>query len=394
MIRVGLLWHSISSTNLGVGALTFSQMAIIDEAAARSGLEVEYVLLGWIAPHTYDMPNKSRIVGAADASLGKVLKGKSNFIKLLNSCDIVFDIGEGDSFSDIYGVKRFSYLIATKLLAIVLNKPLVMSPQTIGPFSRPWAAKLATAVMRRCQRVFARDGMSYSVLENLHVNNRGEAIDVAFRLPYEKRATKVNERIKFGLNVSGLLYAGGYSGRNELGLNFDYAKFTHDLIERVLGELDCDLYLVSHVALAGSEGHHVDDDYSACQELHRRYPSTKLVPAFKSPLDAKSFIASMDFFSGARMHACIGAYSSGVPVVPLAYSRKFNGLFDSLAYSDYCDCKTQSAEEVIIKIVDAYHRRSELAEKVAKGNQIARNKLGSYVDYVAQKLAEIAHVKA
>ena len=67
--------------------------------------------------------------------------------------------------------------------------------------------------------------------------------------------------------------------------------------------------------------------------LRARYPRAIVAPAFRTPVEAKSYIAGMDFFAGARMHACIAAVSSGVPVYPLAYSRKFNGLFvETLGY--------------------------------------------------------------
>jgi hypothetical protein len=48
----------------------------------------------------------------------------------------VLDIGAGDSFTDIYGPKRFAYLWLTKAMAIARRRPLVLSPQTIGPFSK------------------------------------------------------------------------------------------------------------------------------------------------------------------------------------------------------------------------------------------------------------------
>ena len=41
----------------------------------------------------------------------------------------------------------------------------------------------------------------------------------------------------------------------------------------------------------------------------------------------------MDIFSGARMHATIGAFSAGVITIPFSYSRKFEGLYNNLGYS-------------------------------------------------------------
>ena len=46
-------------------------------------------------------------------------------------------------------------------------------------------------------------------------------------------------------------------------------------------------------------------------------------------------MASLDLFMGARMHACIGAFSAGVPTLLLAYSRKFSGLFKETLGYDY-----------------------------------------------------------
>ena len=63
---------------------------------------------------------------------------------------------------------------------------------------------------------------------------------------------------------------------------------------------------------------------------------------------------------GARMHACIAAFSSGVPVVPMAYSRKFEGLFGSLGYDRTVDCTADSAERSW-RILAAYEARVALA---------------------------------
>jgi len=81
---------------------------------------------------------------------------------------------------------------------------------------------------------------------------------------------------------------------------------------------------------------------------------------------------------GARMHACIAAFSSGVPVVPMAYSRKFAGLFGALGYNETVDCTTQSADDILTRIFDAYDRRTELAQAEKAAFQIGLEKLGLY----------------
>ncbi|MBK7050721.1 MAG: hypothetical protein IPH54_08030 [Rhodoferax sp.] len=74
----------------------------------------------------------------------------------------------------------------------------------------------------------------------------------------------------------------------------------------------------------------------------------------------------MNFFTGARMHVYIAAFSSGVPVVPMAYSRKFNGLFGTLGYVEIADCRRETTETVIENIMGGYKRRSVLGAVIAQ----------------------------
>ncbi len=49
-LTIGLLWHSINSGNLGVGALTIGNIALIRRAAEAAGLPVRFVILGFVDP--------------------------------------------------------------------------------------------------------------------------------------------------------------------------------------------------------------------------------------------------------------------------------------------------------------------------------------------------------
>jgi polysaccharide pyruvyl transferase WcaK-like protein len=110
--------------------------------------------------------------------------------------------------------------------------------------------------------------------------------------------------------------------------------------------------------------------------MSKEVPSVTVAPAFTSPSEAKSYIAGMDFFMGARMHACIAAFSSGVPVVPMAYSRKFAGLFGTLGYDETVDCTTQSAQDILTHIFSAFERRSELERSLKLAFELGLKKTG------------------
>ena len=144
---------------------------------------------------------------------------------------------------------------------------------------------------------------------------------------------------------------------------------------------------MSHVI---SETQLVEDDYRASQALAAEFPGVILSPRFVSPSEAKSCIAGMDFFMGARMHACIAAFSSGVPVIPMAYSRKFAGLFGTLGYDRTVDCTSQEGPAIVAAVKEGYENRSALATEVAEAFGKAEARLAIYQNVLRDTLADLA----
>lgn len=389
-LTVGLLWHSFSSDNLGVGALSESQLAICDAAAELAGVDIRYVVFGTTGARNYASKGKALSFGGW-ISIKDLLAGRSRFMAELDQCDLVLDIGEGDSFTDIYGLRRFRYHIISKLVALHSGKPLILSPQTIGPFQHWYTRGLAAWVMRRCEKVYCRDRLSADYVHALgHIEGVEQAIDVAFRLPYSRPDNHTSNRCRIGLNVSGLLYSGGYDGQNQFGLALDYPKLVRDLIAHWQLEPANEVWLIPHVL---SDQMPRDDDRIAIAQLAEEFPQVRVGPQFNSPSEAKSFIAGMDFVTGARMHACIAAFSSGVPVVPLAYSRKFNGLFESLGYCWLADGKAMSNAEALSAVIDGFERRTELAAAIPPAMTEAEQRLGRYENYLAGIFRRCAEIR-
>lgn len=382
-VTVGLLWHTFGHGNLGVDALARGHAQLLRQAAERAGVDLRLVSLG--AGQTdamIELPSELTI--GPDPSLKRMARGDLSFVKAVRGCDLVFDIGEGDSFTDIYGRRRFILQTASKFIVQSLGKPLYLAPQTIGPFDDAVNRKIAVALMHRSAGVFARDGLSTAFLKANGVTaNIDEFIDVAFALPFERQA-RAGDRTRVGLNVSGLLYNGGYSGRNELGMTLDYAAFTYQVIERLLARPATEVHLISHVHGPGEDA---DNDAPVMQRLAARYPTVTTAPLFQTSYQAKGYLSGMDLVVAGRMHACIGAFSTGTPVVPVAYSRKFNGLFGTIGYGDYIDGKAQSTDEAVAKVMSAVEDQASLAEGIRKGLLVANERLERYIERLAGILA-------
>lgn len=381
---IGLLWHSIGHGNLGVDALTRSHIAILQAAADRAGIAPDFVLLEGTASYAMQAA-PANVRKAPRLRLKEVALGRSGFLKAMRACDVVLDISEGDSFADIYGLLRFFLQFGTKTAAVLYGKRLVLAPQTIGPFERGWTRVLARGLLRRCAHVYARDALTLSVVRDLGLaRNVGEAIDVAFRLPFTPPSREAGGPIRVGMNVSGLLFNQGYTGKNEFGMTLDYAALTRRLIEHFRAMPGVEIWLVPHVDVANRQS--PDTDVPVSETLAGEYPGVHVAGPFATSIEAKTFIAGLDFMTAGRMHASIAAFSASVPVVPIAYSRKFNGLFGTLGYPHYVDGRAQSAEDAFARIRDAFDQRDALRATIADGLTLARTRLAAYEDFLVSYL--------
>ena len=84
-------------------------------------------------------------------------------LKEIIETNIVTDISGGDSFSDIYGMRTLVFGFLNKWLVLLLDKPLILLPQTYGPFRRPLARAMARFIFKRASMIYTRDkeGVNY-----------------------------------------------------------------------------------------------------------------------------------------------------------------------------------------------------------------------------------------
>ena len=168
---------------------------------------------------------------------------RNAWLRTLVEADFIGEIRGGDSFSDIYGFRRFFIGSLPLLSVILLGRPYVMLPQTYGPFRWRASRMLARFMMRRASKLLTRYCNCEAIVFDLCGRTPHFCPDVAFTLeplePSELRAgphaasLNGNEPL-VGINVSGLLYVGGYTRRNMFGLRSEYRELVHQLIGKIL----------------------------------------------------------------------------------------------------------------------------------------------------------------
>jgi polysaccharide pyruvyl transferase WcaK-like protein len=309
----------------------------------------------------------------------KALIERNPVLQQIMAADFIAALSGGDSFSDIYGLRNLIYVSLPQILALALKKPLVLLPQTVGPFKGSIARAIARHILSRAALVYTRDRSSMGDIRNcLGANARLDRFlfcyDVGFALqPVEPREEQQEtwkaptDRPLVGFNVSGLLYKGGYSGNNIFGLKVDYPQLVEDIIEYLINQKGASVLLVPHVFGESGKG---EADTPVCRMLYEklqpRYGKRiSLAACCYDQSEIKYVIGRCDFFIGSRMHACIAAVSQSVPAVSIAYSRKFIGVMDTVGMGDCVADPRAISDRQILEIIDkAYDNRNVIRRRL------------------------------
>jgi len=308
-VRVLVLWADERSPNLGVRTLARGSRDLIDSVWPDT--EVEY------ADFTARPPQVPW--GQVRSLVRERVTGRLGMKQWLEGFDLVWDTRSGDSFSDIYGSHRHSVMSAVHEFAAQAHRPVVMAPQTIGPFMSGSGRMLARRSLHRSALVFARDPVSAAAAEALGRPVDAVTSDLAFAIAPPDPVARRRDVI---LNVSGLLW------RENPHLDARVYREAVTAIVRMLLADSRSVALLPHVL----DSHDRDNDAPAVDALTAEFGDDLEPLAPRDLDDARAIIAGSRVLIGARMHACLNALSTGVPAIAMAYSRKFAPLFDAIGW--------------------------------------------------------------
>jgi colanic acid/amylovoran biosynthesis protein len=294
-------------------------------------------------------PGDSSISFGARSILRDIGRRDGPIKNKIRSYDIILDTGAGDSFADIYGMKRLASMVYAHYVARRMSVPIIMGPQTIGPFNSTIGRFVARRMLRGSVVVTARDNASAAYAVSLGRKVDSLATDVVFALPVE--ATPKSRDII--LNVSGLLW---FSDKHVNSAN--YRISVRDLVSSLERE-GRSVALLAHVTNATS----VTDDAAAIRELVADGSLRNEVLIPDSLSSVRQYVGSANLVIGSRMHACLNALSVGTPAIPWAYSRKFAPLLSDIGWDISIDLRdepqpvTKTLSLIAATTEDEWHAR-------------------------------------
>ncbi len=317
----------------------------------------------------------------------------------------VLDISGGDSFTDIYGRKRFQAMALTKRMALDAGIPLVLLPQKLGPFREPETEAEAVAILRKAYAVWVRDVQSYKFLQDqlgsaFDPRRHRLGVDVAVALPQvdpgilpceiQNCISKHRSFPVAGLNVSGLLCNDASSSQQTFGLASSHCDQMEAMAQALLvTNPDVRILLISHVHKPQTDA---ESDLSAAKRLRKSLGSlaegrVHILQDSLNAMQLKWILARLDWFAGARMHATIGAFSSGTPTLGLGYTDKAQGVFDQCGIGkDVADLRRLNAAKLVSTALCSFNKRDANRAALAKRLSGIRTRAEREMDIIARQV--------
>jgi colanic acid/amylovoran biosynthesis protein len=253
----------------------------------------------------------------------------------ITGIDAVFSVG-GDNYSLDYRLP--SLIMGVDALAVNSGKKVYLWGASVGPFdTEPKFIPKVKEHLASMDKIIVREKISFEYLtQELGLSNVQLASDPAFSLEPEPTAIKDfwpdNKAGVLGINVSPLLekYRRGISD----SLLAEVAEF----IRYIVTEKELGVLLIPHVIpLDGSQRN--NDMYymrAILKSLSDLGRSVTMMGPTLNAAQIKYVISKCNFFVGARTHATIAAFSTGVPTISISYSIKAEGLNEEIfGHKDY-----------------------------------------------------------
>lgn len=164
--------------------------------------------------------------------------------------------------------------------------------------------------------ITARESITYELLKRINPQTV-LVTDTAFILEKEEMPLPENfiENNTVGINVSPLIMQYG-TEENSILANYE------ELIRCILSQTDMNVCLIPHVVWE------CNDDRVPLRYLFDKFKDSGRVSMIEDGncCELKGYIARCRFFVGARTHATIAAYSTGIPTLVVGYSVKSRGI--------------------------------------------------------------------
>ena len=285
--------------------------------------------------------------------------------ELIPAIDLIIDIS-GYGLGSKWGVKGSEEYLNNIRLARKYSKPVIIMPQSFGPFEYPEEAKDKLLseikdVLAYPVKVFAREEQGYKSLMYLGLNNVEKSYDLVLQNKgvdvkniYVKPCFIAEHYLKTKQNVAVIpnvqCFRHGDKEKNII------------LYKSLIANIICkgrNVYLVSHAS----------EDAGICKQLKGMFADDPKVVLFDeelSCLEYDVFVKQFDFIVCSRFHGIVHAYRNAVPCIILGWAVKYMELAGALGQEKYCFDITKTDNSLVDIVSESISEMDKGYEKESK----------------------------
>lgn len=281
---------------------------------------------------------------------------KRILLSALADADLVLVCGGGNFYTTNAGdglTGWFGFTLSCCAVALLMGRPVVLLPQSIGPFHSSTQRRAMAAIVRHARLTCVRERVSLRVLHELGSAQKALYVpDLAFGAQSEATAA-----------ASALLDRTGVTGSKatlRVGMSIIDWQTQYPLFSRQCEYEDAVIGFINTMTAQGGQivlfgqscgpsAH--DDDRRINTRIYARVAdpqSVYLVNEVVPPDVLQAAYGAMDYFVGTRMHSVILALNAGTRVLTIGYLHKTRGVFETLGLQEqYLDINTITAAQLI-----------------------------------------------
>ena len=239
-------------------------------------------------------------------------------------------------------------------VAKFLHKPLVMFPNSVGPFKTRLGLLMSKLALNNFDALIIRDSVSFNSMKKLGVVPEMKLTSDAALLFSADPRVPVQKFSSPSIGVSIGVY-------NQSLSEEDFQKFLSEnakALDRIVELYDLDVCFFPHF-LTGFE----NDDFEVSKIVMGKMKNSDRARVFKiDSLDEfKLCLEQMELLLSSKMHPMVLATSGYVPTVCIAYDHKQTGFLRDLGLTEYLiPLKDLDSETIVCKVGKVIENRKEI----------------------------------
>jgi len=323
---------------------------------------------------------------------------RADFLGHVKNCGVVISYSD-ENFKEtasmlplnIYWMATWWTMLISRswdvLIAKFLDKPVVMFPNSVGPFRTFLGRFMSRLALNSCDLILVREPVSYRIVESLHVKTpKILTFDTTWLFKSTSNSIfKDDSRPRLG--VSPGIYSHVFSEREIWEHVTSYAKALDEAVENFGFSV---VFLPHYIS-----GFQYDDlAISKMMVEKMKNKNQAVIIRVERVEEFKSFLDKMDMVISSKMHPAVLALSGHVPTLCIAYDHKQTGLFEGLDMNDCVILLNElSGRRLFSKICYVWNNRERIKAMLEERIPSIRKNIRETIGYALSQFGQVDALK-